>query len=425
MAKDLKGVGTWTPFSEHPPCQGPPAETLPANTGMPINNLPPELLAEIISLTLPEPVRGDAIQLHRDNIDRIAPRNFLAVCQHWRSIVLTTQRLWTRLALQLDHASDNDAPNAARLLQQHLDRSGELPLSIFFRSINNIYHMSRRFQVEINRTLFPSQRRWEDVQMETTGLGFSVDVSQLTVSPLRELRLRYLFSSPVGIGEGSLLINLVVLSLFSCSPPFLKILPLAPNLESLTVRLCDVEEMLPLLRYERLRSINVDDRNLLGQLTCPAVQHFICISAIAEIQEFMERSNPHLLSLRLTTPHSTASDLLPTLRSQTSLRLLHLETRFDVPFFHGLSSHELQSDEFRLCPKLQDVTLIGYASVGDGSSLVQFVETRWCTPIRTIKSIKLDLHDTGGTDLGTAMESHEVVAKCIGEGLDFKATGAR
>lgn len=385
-----------------------------------IDRLPRELFTDILLLTLPQPIAQDATYLSRGTLDTIQPRKFLRVCRNWRHVVLTTQLLWTHWVITLYHADDACVRMAARLLQQCLALSGDLPLSFRFVFAPTSNTISRDAEGALKSAVAKSQRRWGWAVMRVYR-NWDTPV-EIAASSLRELQLRFQGGPPTTIYGGSLLTKLTVLDLQDCDFSYLSLLPLAPNLESLSLRgfgptVTGQAPFLPRCVLERLRSLRIGGLNVLGNLSCPALQHFYSMEinplSSSDIQHFVERNNLRLRSLKLRT--YTAGSFVPTLRSLPSLQCLHLLADPDKSLFTELAKANLPSGQFTLCPMLRDVTLAGATGLEPEvcTALARFIETRWRTAFRTIKRVEIQY---AGADFhGGPWES---VTRCMEEGLE-------
>ncbi|THU96185.1 hypothetical protein K435DRAFT_664919, partial [Dendrothele bispora CBS 962.96] len=96
----------------------------------PIRRIPNEILAEVFVMCLPQSVQS-SIYYPSTGVDK-APLIFTRVCKTWRTVSLSTPRLWCQLSFHIPHDLTNVELWQA---QQHgidlwLQRSGDLPLSL-------------------------------------------------------------------------------------------------------------------------------------------------------------------------------------------------------------------------------------------------------------------------------------------------------
>ena len=77
-----------------------------------------------------------------------------------------------------------------------------------------------------------------------------------------------------------------------------------------------------------------------------------------------------------------------------------------------MAKKDPSNGHFTLCPMLQNVLMKGDVTLDDCAALSTFIESRWRTPFRTIKSIDLRVRDVERVgDLGESVE------RCVEEGL--------
>ncbi|KAF7970720.1 hypothetical protein HWV62_23210 [Athelia sp. TMB] len=87
----------------------------------PARRVPPEIWSDIFTRCLPDAAHVTIDYAH-------APLLFMQICRHWRSIALSTPRLWTYLTVR---ARNEAIPEPSSLLvKEWLSRAGSLPLSI-------------------------------------------------------------------------------------------------------------------------------------------------------------------------------------------------------------------------------------------------------------------------------------------------------
>ncbi|KAF8956461.1 hypothetical protein BDZ97DRAFT_187803 [Flammula alnicola] len=90
-----------------------------------IHRLPHELASHIFTLSIP------MLMSHRKNYKKsllCAPLILGAVCLKWRQIAWSTPHLWTKISINL---LPQKFPQRGQLAQEWLNRSGDLPLSIY------------------------------------------------------------------------------------------------------------------------------------------------------------------------------------------------------------------------------------------------------------------------------------------------------
>lgn len=369
-----------------------------------INSLPFELLIDILVLTLPEPVSEDAIYPSQYTLDTIRSRNFLKVCRRWRHLVQTTQELWTHWAIRLDRAYDSHIRMATCLLQQVLELSGDRPISFYLHFSYPDHAVSYETRTEFKETVSLSQRRWGRARMNIVTTISSkyewdipVDVTRLAISSLRELRVNYPFGRSRPIGGRTQLLQLSTLVLESCNRSLHSLLSLAPNLESLTLFRCDIMTQ---VYFHQLKTLQLDGSKRLQNITCPTLQHlYSSHNSCAGILPFVERNKLQLLTLKIGS--NSANDIILLLRSLPSLITLDMNTFDFKDVCNEMAKVDHETGQFLLCPRLQHITLgdeeedrnssYGKADLepGECAALMRFIESRWNTPVRTIKIINI------------------------------------
>ncbi|KAJ7209347.1 hypothetical protein B0H12DRAFT_1242883 [Mycena haematopus] len=123
----------------------------------PILTLPPEIVAEIFTHWLPSypdcpPPRGI-----------FSPLLLCQICQHWRTIALSTPMLWRAISVE-PMQGDSEKKLAAELdlLKTWLKRSGECPLSLSLVHARKVTH---RLVPQFLRAIVAHRQRWEHVDV--------------------------------------------------------------------------------------------------------------------------------------------------------------------------------------------------------------------------------------------------------------------
>ena len=102
-----------------------------------IHKLPPEIGSHIFRLSLPTLSNGEhleAILNLYENRSSAEILNLGAVCRKWRQLAWTTPDLWNTLYLRIGlETRQSLAESLPDLVREWLERSGSLPLTIFFR----------------------------------------------------------------------------------------------------------------------------------------------------------------------------------------------------------------------------------------------------------------------------------------------------
>lgn len=383
-----------------------------------INRLPRELLTEIFASSLPV-LQEEAIEVSDLSFREIPPRNLASVCRHWREIVQSTQDLWTRWTFSL--AQPIHARIATHFMRECLDRSGNKPISL-------VVHLSRHQEGQIEesffRVLLSTQTRWKAAHIEAEYQSFSLDCTQLALAPLSSLRVSHAVGELMGIAEAKSLDRLKVLRLWYCHPSYLKLLPLAPNLEELHVLDIDTDSdaVLPPICFKRLRHLAVAGQ-LLESFTCPTLLSLdLGIIPHHQVESFIHRSQPPLLSLKMGC--SSKVDCIAIIRLLPQLTSLSIFSETVQHILEGLSNRKPDDGDFELCPLLQVVTLMSFLSI-EAWYVVRFIESRWRSPNRSIRGVHIKgaiTEFSADDDPSTLTGAWEPLAEFIREGLVFSTS---
>jgi hypothetical protein len=133
----------------------------------PVRRLPPELLAEVFVHCLPS---QQIVATMAGKRSILRPSH---VCQHWRNVAVSTQRLWTSICVDAIHYKSQTA-----LAKAWLSRAGSCPLSIRVEVSSWDFDAST-IQLIID-TLLPYCNRWQYVEMS--------DMPWLVISALATAR---------------------------------------------------------------------------------------------------------------------------------------------------------------------------------------------------------------------------------------------
>ncbi|KAF8956456.1 hypothetical protein BDZ97DRAFT_187768 [Flammula alnicola] len=140
-----------------------------------IHRLPPEISSDIFQLCIPREMAG------------FAPVTLSSVCQKWRQIAHATPQLWTTIVFS-DGLQYHDELSVSRLVQEWIDRSGQLPLSIvlFVKLKDGSCYVNQDVIAVINQC----SSRWRDLIYEGSpySLRYLVGDSQ-GASQLQNLKL--------------------------------------------------------------------------------------------------------------------------------------------------------------------------------------------------------------------------------------------
>ncbi|KAJ7208059.1 hypothetical protein GGX14DRAFT_499871 [Mycena pura] len=223
--------------------------TLDSVAFYPILTLPQDIMEEIFYFCLPDDVLGDDRELVPD--PHAAPLVLLRVCSCWRSIVLSTPRLWSSVRVNLRSQDSQHLQKSLSLLEYWLARARSRPLSVGVAYRNYEDNPSPERLIEV---LTGSSERWQDVRLE---LPFK-DLQRLNVIEGNVPMLRKLHIGPMDAYHGGMQgLHTVPITAFSEAPalrevhlvtgfPFTIELPLA-QLRKLQVTSLSVCECLDIL----------------------------------------------------------------------------------------------------------------------------------------------------------------------------------
>ncbi|KAJ7475229.1 hypothetical protein B0H11DRAFT_1728048 [Mycena galericulata] len=121
----------------------------------PILTIPPEIMEEIFVFCLPDEEDGPLIP-----DPSLAPLVLLNICKHWRSIALSTPRLWCSIRVNL---RPQQLQNSISLLRCWLARSLSRPLSVGVVYMNYEDNPSPDALID---ALTQSSAQWRDVRLE-------------------------------------------------------------------------------------------------------------------------------------------------------------------------------------------------------------------------------------------------------------------
>lgn len=389
----------------------------------PIDRLPFDVRTEVFAATLPDPCRHAAIALAPDTAHRVPPHALLAVCRRWRDEVHATPALWTHLALVVPASDVGTLSAAARLLKHVVTRSGDRPLHLYLEYTPHDGPLDRRGWAAweaLAHTLVASSRRWQRASIRVQGHpspGIAIDIAALARAPLCELALHDAALVLPPLSDGTALTRLAHLELHDYAPSDLRLLPMAPHLESLTLRgrlHRRLPPACPELSFPTLTALDTDGGTILGQIAaCPSLRTLRCPFG-PDLQPFVERSRPPLLTLSL--PLAIGDDATPVLRSLPSLLALEISPHGPAAFFARMAVRDVDRGRFALCPRLQRFKLCDFAWLrpDEADGLTHFIHVRWSSPGRTLRHV--DLGRACGVLDGPRWAC---VQACVGGGLSL------
>ncbi|KAM6500118.1 hypothetical protein JOM56_003132, partial [Amanita muscaria] len=224
-----------------------------------IQRLCPEILAEIFTFCLP--YAHEAPWRVQRTSSRNDPLFLCSVCSSWRSLAISTPRLWQTLHFRTssDEKLTIDTDSITSGIRTWLDRSKALPLSIraFFRTVDPESATECRLILE---SLSQEVSRWESFELHEAGTwvtpprfgilpmlhtfdisGSSIDRIPFTAAPrLKRLRLHSPCPNPTFISAIPW-DQLVELTIKETQPISIavEVIQRCPRLESLSLRRVD------------------------------------------------------------------------------------------------------------------------------------------------------------------------------------------
>ncbi len=129
-----------------------------------ISHLPVDILYQALILALPTwyPSKSvDEVSVSKF-FATTAPYNISRVCRLWRDIVLSSPSLWSSLFLSFFRPSDETLKLLTRVIEQHLQRSENLPLALYVCLEDKYNHSLSR---AIASLLSIHRRRWRKVHI--------------------------------------------------------------------------------------------------------------------------------------------------------------------------------------------------------------------------------------------------------------------
>ncbi|KAJ7147653.1 hypothetical protein C8R43DRAFT_1195437 [Mycena crocata] len=128
-----------------------------------LRKMPPEVLAEIFSWTLPS--AGDALESGVLLDWKQAPWVLTPICTRWRRIALSTPSLWSLVVIDFQDQSFSSAYPLRTVIKTHIARAKQHKLRVHFYGDEE---KDAGPQVEILRLLTEHSFRWEEFRIELT-----------------------------------------------------------------------------------------------------------------------------------------------------------------------------------------------------------------------------------------------------------------
>jgi len=272
------------------------------NASVPVNRLPPEILAHIFSF----------VQLHSQGPSFRLPKyhnkwmKVTRVCQHWRTVALSFPYLWSHVHVR--------KPLDRKIAMKNVERSAQSPLNVYCTIVAppladevNILslvaeQMHRLQELHIHWTIPHETSLWDLIipptpapNLEVLSLIGSWDdsVSNLTLPPIFQNttpRLRKLTFTRISSWPHNDFCGLTHLSLFDqrdgrvSLPNFLAMLKSSPNIEELLLNHAGPDERsvithqgrtLPLVSLDSLRRIEIGEWTLAARSIPIFLSHLI------------------------------------------------------------------------------------------------------------------------------------------------------
>ncbi|KAM6491007.1 hypothetical protein JOM56_013246 [Amanita muscaria] len=263
----------------------------------PIQRLCPEILAEIFTFCIPD-VTKDFRHISSWN----APLLLCSVCSLWRSLAISTRRLWQTFHFRLVEKyrfEPIDTEFITSGIRTWLDRSGALPLSIrvvfWIKDQDPDIATARRLILEV---LLQEVSRWEMFEMydeeichapphfgilpmlHTLALGSSIDGVPFTAAPC--LKKLYLISlpdpTPVSAIPWNQLVEITIIQKIQPISMVVAVIQCCPRLESLSLHVKEgySSSTWSIIQHDTLWRLHLDVRSVnangvFGRLILPAL----------------------------------------------------------------------------------------------------------------------------------------------------------
>ncbi|KAK6977597.1 hypothetical protein R3P38DRAFT_3123741 [Favolaschia claudopus] len=423
----------------------------------PIRRIPQDVLSEIFFACLPT---------HRNCVMTTseAPLLLGRVCSSWRTLSLSTPRLWASLHITQpggSGASNESITQRFEAMKMWLRRSGQCPLSI---SVYTSYmHRSREAPMSTQARPLPVDlflkelsfhaKRWQHVSFSTTSAAFKAlaHLSAADVPILESITARLPPPCPphevtewtqFGMFSGPRISKfLTSASCFSPSIPLrwhlltrleivgsiwescvdsegaLEVLIRCPQLQRFKLTAKGTADPVPLrhppVELPHLRSLELDvgpHSHLLSHLRTPGLRRFVLRGPVESLPSFLSLC-PHLEKLDVGS-YLTKSSLLESLRVLSpALRSLvlrgHAPPPDDAPMVPFDDEALAALGRRSCCPLLEEFTLIATHTISD-QALRQFVETRMTMTddvgASSLKQVRVLFHRPMDLDIKTGLK---------------------
>ncbi|KAJ7609147.1 hypothetical protein FB45DRAFT_1039296 [Roridomyces roridus] len=122
-----------------------------------LRRLPPELLAEIFSWTLPDELQGDVSDMNN------SPWVLTQVSSRWRDISVATSSLWCNISAVYGGSPDEILHPRPEMIQTQVERAGTQNLRIQFHACED---RDAAEQVYLFQSLASHSARWEQLDLQ-------------------------------------------------------------------------------------------------------------------------------------------------------------------------------------------------------------------------------------------------------------------
>ena len=340
-----------------------------------IHKLPPEISSHIFRLSLPTLSDGehlDAILNLQEDRSSAEMLRLGAVCRMWRQLAWATPDLWNTLYLRIGLWTRRSlAESLPDLVHEWLERSGSLPLTIFFshypaygdESSDEDESEADRETLEVAiglviETLNSHSQRWQNLSLMTTREMFRRFSGSIPPNQVVGLGLRLCdasnLSPPNFIMESEFAPTHLMLGNFpltsinirwdnithitlrdTSAEAYINVLRRAPGLESYNISIYSRCKIRKPIVHPRLRSLHLSRshyiEDFLGAVTLPSLEEWtqdMCTQGlpVAAMVSFFKRSSCCLKVLHLTTFSHHSKDLNTLLQAIPTLERIHLSS---------------------------------------------------------------------------------------------------
>lgn len=367
----------------------------------PIRRLPVEILGEIFL----ECFASEGTLWEQKSVPEFIeiPRIITQVCAKWRMTGLSLPRLWTQISLVLSaERKDDDVPGAVSGLEFYLQLSQDMPLSVWL-------DWSSAGDLEsdpLRETVLASSHRWETLVVSAFNGLEQLNQIRGSVPLLRNLRLdvhEHDASDPIsafGVAPNLRALHVchAYYNIQNCLLPFtqltqfcsedldlddnydvdpLQIMTLCPNLEECSFfDLKDVDGAshlaIEMRHLKTLKTVDVwGSISFFSSITTPVLTHLLMDNSDYDVclLDFLLRSQPPLIKLKLSFRDMKSEDILQLLRAVSTLEELDILGHFclTAEVFQKLTYRP--GDTETLAPCLSHLT-VSYRSLREISSVI-------------------------------------------------------